>query len=52
MQHLQALAGQAQAEFDRAGVLFGAAGAAGGRVGADGDQGDDIQVSHKPPRLS
>ncbi|MNP80751.1 hypothetical protein D3C76_1789350 [compost metagenome] len=46
VQYLQAFAGEAQAELHGAGVLLGATGAAGGRVGADGDQGDDVQVSH------
>ncbi|MNF18927.1 hypothetical protein D3C80_2233250 [compost metagenome] len=46
MQYLQAFAGEAQAQLHGAGILLGAAGAAGGRVGADGDQGDDVQVSH------
>jgi electron transfer flavoprotein alpha/beta subunit len=46
VQHLQLVAGQVQAQFNRARVLFGAARTPGRRVGADRDQGNDVEISH------
>lgn len=43
VQHLQLIPRHLQAQFDRARILFGAARAAGGGVGADGHQADYIR---------
>lgn len=49
MNHLQVIPSQLQAKFHGAGILLGAAGAAGAGVGTDRDQADDFRTHARCP---